>query len=143
MILLPDFDNICKSIKANDPRIKSYVLAVTEKTAIKYLKDKPGPVLVAIVPSADSEARTVDSFIEVSTAFFFIVEKANSGDLNEEKEKQQLSDLQLIMEKLKSFVLSKKGACDKLYNLKPGSFKTDPEDYIFGGYNGWSLSFDF
>lgn len=104
-------------------------------------------ILVAVIPSSDTEAPDVDNIEEVDSCFVFILQKVSFQDIM----RDELLDVQQFTQELISSV--KEQMTEDFANVNtdtPGSklmrrlvidkMHTDPE-YNYLGCTGWSLSF--
>lgn len=143
MIGIRDFNTICKNIMSEVEDIDDYILSPTEEYIVKKLKDQPGIILVAVIPSGESDSQGVDNYGDVNTTYFFVIKKEDPTKTTKESELDDYEKTQNIIENIKFFLLKKKETCEFLRGVNINSFHVDPEYRIFGGWCGWSLSFDF
>jgi len=109
--------------------------------------DNGGVILVAVIPSADTEAPDADNIEEIDNCFLFILKKISIQDLT----RAELLDIQEETQALLAAVKEKMtGDFENVNSDTPGSvlmrrlvidkMHTDPE-YNYLGCTGWSLSF--
>jgi len=143
MIQIRDFDEICKTIMSEIADISSYLLSPTEEHIVKKLKDKTDIILVAVIPSGESAATGVDNYKDINTTYFFVVKKEDPTNSTQKSELDDYEKTQNCIESVKKYLIEKKSSCQFLRDVDINSFHIDPEYRIFGGFCGWSLSFDF
>ena len=146
MIKIRDFDTWCKHLKNNIASIDSYILAATEESLIKKIKDKSGIILAAVIPSADPDSESVDNIKENNISYLFIISKLDSSSKTPEAELTLYEQTQDAINLVKKQILADKNDYANypfLYELDPNTIHTDPENNIFGGYDGWSISLEF
>jgi len=104
-------------------------------------------ILVAVIPSSDTEAPDIDNIEEVDSCFLFILQKVSFQDLT----RDELLDVQEFTQELISSIKERMTEdCANVNTDTPGSLlmrrlvidkmHTDPE-YNYLGCTGWSLSF--
>lgn len=143
MLLVSQFNQICLDIMSSvSSEIKEHILCATDDQAVNKLKDKYGPVLVAVYPSLDVSGRPGMSADDEST-IFFIVEKFDTSQ-SEEKEQLAFERTQKIILAIKDYIIDQQASgCNTFFRLKPESMAIVPEYNVFGGFIGWSLTFSF
>jgi len=142
MISVSRFNQLCVDIKTAIPEINQHILVTDEGHAVSKLKDKPGVILVAIIPSSDRDGQPGQG-VDRNSTWLFIVEKDKLGqpDL---QELQQYDKLQQIILKVRGYIEEKCAEGIPLLGRYVASAnKIDPEYREFGGFNGWSMSLVF
>lgn len=118
------------------------MLVATENHIIKRLADKEGTVLAMTYPSVDDVSKGIDNVADVDTIFLWAIEKINPSDVDETSEPIHFEKMRLIISDIKDYLRDKKlEGCNILQYINENSFHIDPEYQIFGGWNGYSLSF--
>ncbi|MEI6901084.1 MAG: hypothetical protein WCL00_14505 [Bacteroidota bacterium] len=107
-------------------------------------------ILLAIFPSADVEATSVDDYEEIDSCFMFVVKKSDRGSLTHAEYLTELQSTQGIMTAIKHKMIELAGDTDHcsdpaafghmMHRLFINGMHTDPE-YNLLGCNGWGLSF--
>ena len=146
MIKIRDFNNYCSHLKDAVPAIGEYILAATEDHLIKKIKDKTGIVLASVIPSADPDSGSVDNIRENNITFLFVIKKHDPSSITDATELNNYEETQNALSLVKQQILTDKADYANypfLYELDTNSIHTDPENNVFGGYNGWSISLEF
>ena len=146
MIKIRDFDAWCLHLKNDIPTIDHYILAATEESLSKKIADKSGIILAAVIPSADPDSESIDNIKEVNISYLFIIKKLGSSDKTPEAELSLYEETQDALNLVKKQILIDKADYANypfLYELDPNTIHTDPENNVFGGYDGWSISLEF
>jgi len=145
MIPVRDYDTYCRSLVTRIPDIDDYALVVSEDHLVKKLKDKTGIILAAVIPSADPSSPDPDNLKEYNICYIFVVDKPDHTNVTDNSELTSYENLQNAITDVKERMLADKVdtsmECTLMHRLDEDSLHTDPEYNIFGGYNGYSLSF--
>ncbi|MBV5313823.1 MAG: hypothetical protein JZU47_11040 [Prolixibacteraceae bacterium] len=147
MIRITDFSELLTlmvaDIQKTIPELKGFVLVANENHLVRRLSDKPGVWLGVTIPSSDPETVNEDSVAENNIVWIFILEKKDPGSLTATAELTHYQKLQDITTAVKNWLRDKKlDGNEFLEYLNLQSLHTDPE-YQFGGWNGWSINFNF
>ena len=147
MIKITDFNSLLADMVADiqemRPELKGFVLVANENHLVKRLSDQPGVWLGVTIPSSDPETVNEDSVAENNIVWIFILEKVDPGSLSPADELEHYQKMQYVTIAVKNWLRDEKLAGNEFLeflNLK--SIHTDPE-YQFGGWNGWSVNFNF
>lgn len=106
-------------------------------------------VLLAVMPSSDSEATSPDDYEEIDTVYIYLLKKCNPADLTHDEIITEMAAIQLIMHNVKHKLIElaadHEHQCSNsliglMKNLITGSMHTDPE-YNLMGCNGYGLNF--
>jgi predicted protein tyrosine phosphatase len=118
------------------------LLVATEDHIIKRLRDRTGTVLAMTYPSVDDDSKGIDNIADVDTIFVWVIEKINPSDVDETNEPAHYEKMRGKISDIKNYLRGKKlEGCNLLQFINENSFHIDPEYQIFGGWNGYSLSF--
>jgi len=142
MMTVTRFDQICQAWVAAYSELSGYVRVVTESKATEKLSDRTGIQLVAVLPSYGRTGTSVTPK-RTQTALFYVVEKAvpDADDAQELSLHQRTQDL---IGKLEKRIMSEQeDGCSDWQRLEVASIQIDPEQNIFGGWNGFYMTFDF
>lgn len=147
MILITDLNSLLSEmvadIQESTPELKGFVLVANENHLVRRLKDEPGIWLGVTIPSSDPETVNEDSVAENNIVWVFILEKKDPGSMDAADELDHYQKMQYVTIAVKNWLRDEKLAGNEFLeylNLK--SIHTDPE-YQFGGWNGWSINFNF
>lgn len=141
MINLQDFENYFTSL-AKRTGCKSVFFLTSETDIQKKIKDitpEQQPIMMMIIPSANTKGSTQDGVEETNTALLYVLNKddrAEYGTFNIQK------DLQPIFEQVKQTMIADKENCGLMRGLDVGSLSSDPESKLISQLTGWSLQFD-
>ena len=142
MMTVTRFDQICRAWVDLFPTLDGYVRVVTESQAVTKLSDRRGIQLVAVLPSYGRGGNAVTPR-RTQTALFWIVEKAVPDNVDTKELDQQQRTQDLIL-KLEAHILNEQeNGCSDWNRLEVSSMQIDPERNIFGGWNGYYLTFEF
>lgn len=106
-------------------------------------------VLLAVMPSADSEATSHDDYEEIDNVYVYLLKKTNPADLTYDQTISEMAALQVIVTSLKHKLIELAGdyehQCSNpviglMKKLMIGTMRTDPE-YNLMGCNGFGLFF--
>lgn len=123
--------------------IKGHVLVANEKHLVKRLGDKSGVWIAVTIPSTDPSSVNEDNVAENNIVWMFILEKVDPGSLSEQEELEHYQKIQMATAAVKNWLRNQKlDGNEFLEYLNLNSIHTDPE-YQFGGWNGWSINFNF
>ena len=143
MIRITNFKTLLNQLCTDIANVDGNVLVANEKHLVKRLSDKDGVWLGVTIPSADPESANEDSIAENNIVWIFVLEKVDPGSLTEDEELAHYQKIQDIVSDIKNWLRDKKlEANEFLEYLNLQSLHTDPE-YQFGGWNGWSINFNF
>lgn len=136
------FDQICQAWVSHFPALAGYVRVVTDSQATAKLSDRTGIQLVAVLPSYGRTGNAVTPR-RTQTALFWIVEKAlpDPSDTEELSQQQRTQDLVRALEA--KIMDEQENGCSDWNRLEIDSIDINPEQNIFGGWNGWYLTFQF
>lgn len=124
-------------------QIKGHVLVASDKHLVKRLSDNSGVWLAVTIPSADPETANEDNVAENNIVWIFILEKVDPGSFSASEEIEHYQKIQDVTTAVKNWLRDEKLAGNEyLEYLNLQSLHTDPE-YQFGGWNGWSINFNF
>lgn len=127
-----------KQINERQPEaVTGCELAVKEEHMTKKLKDKPGVLLCANYPDAETDVENRDSSEDTNQVILFVVEKVPAGKWTNEEELLHYARLQRIMSEVKRAVLEGVLPCGEL--SAGNKLRTEWEYGIFGGFNGLSM----
>jgi len=143
MIRITDLNDLLTTMVAEISGVSGFVLVANENHLVKRLSDKTGVWLGVTIPSADPETVNEDSVAENNIVWIFIVEKKDPGSMDAADELEHYQKLQYVTIAVKNWLRDEKLAGNEfLEYLNLQSIHTDPE-YQFGGWNGWSINFNF
>lgn len=147
MIRVTDFNQLISDmvddIKVENPDLSGFILVANEKHLVRRLSDNRGVWIVATIPSADPQSDNEDIVAENNVVWLFIIEKADPGNMNPMDEIEHYQKTQDVVTSIKNWLLDQKTAGNEFLEfLNLRSMFTDPE-YQIGGWNGWSVSFNF
>lgn len=147
MIRITDFNalltQMVAEIQEENQSLKDFVLVANEKHLVKRLADNTGVWLAVTIPSSDPASANEDSIAENNIVWMFILEKVDPGGLSAAEEIEHYQKIQDVTAAVKNWLRTAKldgNAFLEYLNLS--SIHTDPE-YQFGGWNGWSINFNF
>lgn len=117
----------------------------TEAELSQVIKDLSGWLLVAIVPSSDTQAISNNNVFENEQAIVYIIQKIDHKDQDEEDAINGIEDAQQKIFDLKMYLYEIATNCGHVFHpwlkqLELNTLHTDPE-YNFLGCDGYSLSF--
>ena len=122
--------------------IDSFTLVVSERHLTKKLDKCDGDVIAFVYPSADSMPGNVDNDGKEVMGLVFVLRKVSPGN---EDDTEELASYSSLQEKLLASEKKMKDDFSKnhkvMQHLIEDSIHIDPEYQVFGGYNGWSMSF--
>jgi len=135
--------------------IVNYIAGITlvkivanEKELEKFLRDLEDKevVLIAVIPSSDTDFLNLDNKKEDDNSVVYILKKSNQSDMTEDELLTLRDDTQAQITNLKKKLYNM--VCDtdsedsftRMARKLIPSFHTDPE-YDYLGCNGWSISF--
>jgi hypothetical protein len=128
--------------------LKHYILVSTEAELgqrIRDLADDNFPLLVVVIPSADTIAIGADNVISANTCLLYVLQKA---DITSADSESFLDQMELTQELLREIIgqmiadrFDANGRCQLMSRLDLNRMHIDPE-YNYYGCNGWSLSFN-
>ena len=144
-----------KTYKSFWDYLKTYISGITtvkivadEKELEKFLRELADKevVLIAVIPSSDTDYSNLDNKKEDDNSVVYILKKSNQSDMTEAELLTLRDDTQVQITALKKKLYDM--ACDtdsvdsytKLARRMVPAFHTDPE-YDYLGCNGWSISF--
>ena len=142
MMSVTRFDQVCKSWVELFPELDNYVRVVTESQAMDKLSDRRGMQLVAVLPSYGRSGNSTTPR-RTQTALFWIVEKGipDHSDVQELAQQQRTEDL---IRQLEARIMEEQeNGCSDWQRLEVSSIQIDPDQNIFGGWNGWYMTFEF
>lgn len=143
MIQITDLNNLLTEMVTDISGLSGYVLVANENHLVKRLGDKKGVWLGVTIPSADPSTANEDNVAESNIVWIFVLEKVDPGSMTIEKELEHYQKIQLLTTAVKKWLRNKKlDGNEFLEYLNLKSIHTDPE-YQFGGWNGWSINFNF
>lgn len=143
MIRITDLNDLLTSMVAEISGVSGFVLVANENHLVKRLSDKTGVWLGVTIPSADPETVNEDSVAENNIVWIFIVEKKDPGSMDATDELEHYQKIQDVTAAVKNWLRDQKLAGNEFLEfLNLQSIHTDPE-YQFGGWNGWSINFNF
>lgn len=129
-------------------QLKEFILVSTEADLgqrIRDLADESFPILVVVIPSADTIAIGVDNVISANTCLLYVLQKA---DITTTDPDSFLDLMELTQELLREIIgqmisdrFDAHGNCQLMSRLDLNRMHIDPE-YNYYGCNGWSLSFN-
>ena len=145
MINILQFRELCIELqhKVNaitDSQIDTVVMAVREEHMVKKLQNKLGITLCVSYPDAQSSG-TEDNYTDNQQAFFFVVKRLATGQLDDETEITTYAELQDIMLNLRDVIRDYYSECMGI--IPEESYKIEWEYQIFGGVNGLSMGVTF
>jgi hypothetical protein len=106
-------------------------------------------VLLAVMPSSDTEATSFDDYEEIDTVYVYLLKKCNPADLTHDEVIAEMAAIQLIMHNVKHKLIELSAdhehQCSNaliglMKDLMVGTMRTDPE-YNLMGCNGYALNF--
>jgi hypothetical protein len=107
-------------------------------------------ILMAIIPSSDTESASLDDIKEFDSCFLFVIRKSDPKDQTNDDFLTDLGSTQVIMGNVKDKMIELAGDTEHcnippayahlMHRLVINGMHTDPE-YNVVGCNGWSLSF--
>lgn len=123
--------------------IDSFCMVVSEKHLVKKLPKHDGIVMALVYPSFDSiSTGSIDNDGKEIMGLLFVLKKVAPGNEDEVEELDTYAYLQTsllsVENKLKE---DYQNGHEVMQNLVVDSLHIDPEYQVFGGYNGWSMSF--
>lgn len=147
MIRISDFNDqmslMTGDIKVDNPDLSGFVLVANEKHLVKRLGDQSGVWLGVTIPSADPETVNEDNVAESNIVWIFVLEKVDPGSMSPDDELSHYQKIQDAVTSVKNWLRNQKLAGNEFLEfLNLNSIHTDPE-YQFGGWNGWSINFNF
>ncbi len=124
-----------------DISFSKVVPAMNEGQLITLLKDQPGIVLCGNVPGAEL---TKGTFIESEAqCILYILEKSPKDRQGSGWEFDRFAVMQHLMSKLCEILMGQDAfmmLCES-GQMKVDHLNVEPEYNIYGGYNGWSVTF--
>lgn len=143
MIRILDWNTVLKDMHVAIPAVAGFVLVANEKHLVKRLADDDGIWLGVTIPSADPETMNEDNVGENNIVWIFVLEKTDPGSLTADEELEHYQKIQDVATAVKNWLRDQKLEGNEfLEYLNLNSVHTDPE-YQFGGWNGWSINFNF
>jgi hypothetical protein len=141
MISILDFDAAIEDIRSEFD-IQEYVRAANDEHVTRRLKDRSGPVLVAALPTFQGRGDSTQPSGQHVT-YLWILEKPGADD-TEQDERDQYHRLQQLMNQIREYIQTKQeDGCSVWWRLQVESVMIDPEYNIWGGWNGWHMTFLF
>lgn len=143
MIRITDFNSLISEMVLGIPEVSGHILVANENHLVRKLGDKSGVWLGVTIPSSDPETVNEDSVAENNIVWIFILEKKDPGSMNSSDEINHYQKIQDVTTAVKNWLRDQKLEGNEFLeylNLK--SIHTDPE-YQMGGWNGWSINFNF
>ncbi|MCH8491443.1 MAG: hypothetical protein LAT81_16180 [Oceanicaulis sp.] len=146
MILVSDLFQLGQDATAHIEGLNSSIVVVEESHFRKRLgamKESDFPTLVAVMPSAQSNARDVDNIKWNNRLMFFILKRINYSNRTYEQELTDFQVSQIITQKFFDYLIQRKlqyDSCNPLRELDPDRVLIDPE-YNFLSCDGHSISF--
>lgn len=148
MIRVNDFKTYAESFVSRITGLKKAIVVSNEAQLIKYLdrlKKSEFPLLVAVLPSADSTVRDNDNVKENSICLIYVLSKIDATSETYDSFIADMDSTQQLLSDVKNLMHQDKVSCGTTYHdlvkrLQCDKMHTDPE-YNYLGCNGWSLSF--
>lgn len=142
MIAIRTYHQICTDLVDSNNNLEGFVLVAEDKHAVNKLTGKTGIWLVAVIPSADRSGAPGKG-VDQNAALLFVIEKSVPSKLKD-KELDQYETTQELAIKIRDYMeTQQEDGCQEFWRLDISSIHIDPEYNIFGGWNGWSISFIF
>lgn len=142
MISLVEYKGFCESLKALIDA-DQLVMVVHEEHLKKKLRDMPGTVIAAVLPSVRGTG-TGDNTVDDNTVLVFVLEYVAKSALTEERELLQYEKTREKIDRIKGEIIERADEGDPLMMfLNRESIEIEPEWNIAGAYNGWSVAFSF
>ena len=136
-----ELNSILLALK-NSCNFDNSMMIATEDHIIRRLKDTTGTVIAMTYPSSDDISKGINNVGDIDTIFIWAIEKINPSDVDDNSEIAHFAKMKEMMSDIKKYLRNKKlQGCNILQYLNEKSFHVDPEYQVFGGWNGYSLSF--
>lgn len=149
MISIRTFNDYFNNYLSLISEIDHFVLVAQEDHLVKKLsKNKSGVILAAVMPASDANSPDLDNIADTNTALLFILEKTDKTSVTDATELTHYEKLQNIAKdvyaQLRADALNYRlDRCHFMHYFNQDSVHVDPEYNLFGGYNGYSMSFEF
>ncbi len=147
MIRVRDYNNYFEQMCCWIQGLNGFVLVSGEAQFGEYIRQKSTsdfPLLIALIPSADSIAHDPDNILETATCLIYVMKKVESSDQTADSFLDTMEETQQIMQAIKEKMRADRGRHEifshLLERIDLSRMHTDPE-YNYLGCNGWSLSF--
>ncbi len=148
MVRIREFNDYFKGMLVKVPALKSFLLVASESdlaNKIRNLSDGDFPLLIVLIPSADSIALDPDNVTEASTCLLYVVRKLIPDASDDVSFLNLMEDTQNIFTAVKLQLATDKANHDTsphfMHRMDLNRMHSDPE-YNYLGCVGWSLSFN-
>lgn len=147
MIRIADYKIYATSLKTRIATISRVKIVSTITQLEKWVRDLSlgEIVLIAIIPSADTNAPDYDNVKESNTCLFLLVKKIDPSDYSDDND-NEINDMQAVQDVMTDIKELMKADAENhtlphsMHGLEINGMHTDPE-WNNLGCNGWSLSF--
>lgn len=147
MISISTYNSYFQAMPSKVPQLKKVVVVATEsdlQQKIKDMADEDFPVLVVVIPSADSIAPSADNVTEANTCLLYVLQKSDPAGYTDGAEITVWNTTQEVLKDVKNALAADKAnhalSPHWIHDLDLNHMHTDPELNLFGCI-GWSLSF--
>ena len=148
MVRIRQYNDYFKGMLLKVPALKSFILVTAESDLmekIRNISDDDFPLLIAVIPSADSIAPDPDNVLEASTCFLYVVKKLIQDSSSDESFLTLMETTQDVFTAVKLQMAADKSNHDTsphfMHRMDLNRMHSDPE-YNYLGCAGWSLSFN-
>lgn len=146
MVRIRTYRDFWESLRVKYPQIKTVLMVTKEEDLagrIKAMSQDQFPVLVSIIPSADSQGRNVDAVTDKHTGLIYILKKFDQSSQTDETLLNDQEETQDLLTAVKSDILNAASSPGGMfYRLDINSMHVDPE-YNYLGCHGWSMALNF
>lgn len=152
MVLISKYRDFWEYIQSVVPGIDTVLVVHEDSDLASIIRDaSAGEVfLLAIVPSADTEATSHDDYEEFDACYIFVIKKSDRGNLTHREYIDEMEQMQVLMGAIKHKMIELSGDTDHcfdpdspghlMHRLQINGMHTDPEYNLFG-CNGYGLTF--
>ena len=145
MIKIREYQTYWESIKSRIPAINScYIVSHQDQIEGKIRQVVAGEiVMLVIVPSADTDALSIDCVRENNVCLIYLLKKISLPNSDDSIFVNEMEEVQDLTTSIKTMMLADQGEHKEphfMHNFDPDKMHMDPE-YNFFGCNGWSVSF--
>jgi len=149
MVPIRQYRTFWEFVQLRIPEIKTVKVVSAEVQMQNFISEvqTDDVLLIAVIPSSETEASSVDDLEDLSPCYIFVLKKTTRADMDEEDRFSDQEVTQAIMNSVMELMWSLAEDFDHqdqntrlMRRLNLNKMHIDPE-YDALGCNGWSLSF--
>jgi len=149
MVPIRQYRTFWEFVQLRIPEIKTVKVVSAEVQMQNFISEvqTDDVLLIAVIPSSETEASSVDDLEALSPCYIFVLKKTTRADMDEEDRFSDQEVTQAIMNSIMELMWSLAEDFDHndqysrlMRRLNLNKMRVDPE-YDTLGCNGWSLSF--